>query len=80
MSTTLERLHALVDQLPPGNQERALEVMQELVNAEPSQSDLPPGTSGSSLRNVRFSMSYEEAESMKRAIMEDRERSIHDEE
>lgn len=80
MSTTLERLHALVDQLPPGNQERALEVMQELVNAEPSQSDLPPGTSGSSLRNVRFSMSYEEAESMKRAIMEDRERSIHDDE
>ena len=44
MSTTLERLHALVDQLPLGNQERALEVMQELVNAEPFQSDLPPGT------------------------------------
>ena len=80
MSTTLDQLQALAEQLSLEEKKRALEFIQELVNAEPSQSDLPPGTSGSSLRNVRFSMSYEEAESVKRAIMEDRERSIHDEE
>lgn len=80
MSTTLERLHALVDQLPPGNQERALEFMQELVNTEPSQSDLPPGTPISALLALDFSLSDEEVDAMERVIMEDRERSIHDEE
>jgi hypothetical protein len=78
MSSTLEQIQSLAEQLSADDQTHVLEIMERLVHKKSLESDLPPGTSASALLGVHFSMSYEEAESMKRAIMEDRERSIYD--
>lgn len=81
MATLADQIVALASLLSPEEQQQVLEFMQELATKKAtSKPELPPGTSGSSLRNVHFSMSAEEADTMWRAIMEDRERSIDDDE
>ena len=80
MSTTLERLHALVDQIPVDKQEQALELIQEFTSLNSPKTKLPPGATASDVRNLHFSMSKEEIDSMERAIMEDCERIDPDEE
>lgn len=43
MSTTLEQIHALADQLSPDDRRQVLELMEELVYKENPGSDLPLG-------------------------------------
>lgn len=80
MSTTLERIHALVDQIPANKQDQVLELIQEFTSTEPAKPKLPPGGTASTLRNLHFSMSKEDIDAMERAIMEDCERIDPDEE
>ncbi len=72
MSTTLERLHALLDKLSPDKQEQALDFIQGLTGSEGTQ--LPPGKPASELLSYHFSLSEEDIDAMERAIMEDGER------
>jgi hypothetical protein len=68
MSTTLEQLHALAEQLSPNDQKQVLEIMEELLHRKTPESDLPPGKPGSVL--LRFSLPPEDVDAMERAIME----------
>ena len=80
MSTTLERLHTLVDQLSPDKQEQLLDFIEGLTGSEGTQeSQLPPGKPASELLSYRFSLSKEDIDAMERAIMEDCERIDPDE-
>jgi hypothetical protein len=74
MATTLERIHALVDQLPLDKQDQVLELIQELTSTGQTKPKLPRGATAADIRNLHFSMSKEEIDSMERAIMEDCER------
>lgn len=74
MSNTLEKLHTLIDQLSPQDQQQVLKMIEELAQTHQknlSASKLPPGKPGSGL--TRFTLLPEDAEAMERA-MEDCER------
>ena len=72
MSNTTEKLHTLIDQLSPQDQQQVLEMIEELAQTHQKRSPLsklPPGTPGSAL--TRFTLSPEDAEAMERAINEE---------
>lgn len=68
MSTMLEQLQALAEQLSLEEKKRAIEIMQELIDADTSKSELPPGTPGSFF--LKFSFSPEDADAIEQAIEE----------
>ncbi|HCI79893.1 MAG TPA: hypothetical protein DHW02_09390 [Ktedonobacter sp.] len=74
MATTLEKIHALIDQLPPDKLELALQGIQEIINSASSKSQLPPGKPASELLSYHFSLSKEDTDAMEHAIMKDCER------
>jgi len=76
MATVIEKIHELVEQLPPAQQERVLEFAQELAEMQRFISSLPktpppPGKPGKVL--LRFKLPTEDVEAMRRAL-EDCER------
>jgi hypothetical protein len=81
MSNTTEKIHTLVEKLSPQDQQQVLDLIEELSQmhrgATPV-SELPPGTPGKALLDLRFSLSPEEVDSMEKAI-EDCERIDPDE-
>ncbi len=82
MSNVLEKIYTLAEKLSPQDQQRALEILEELAlshQEHPSLSKLPPGTSGKDLLALKFSMSPEDIDAMEKAI-EDCERIEPDEE
>ena len=80
--STLEQIYTLAEKLSPQDQQRALEILEELAQshqAHPSVSKLPPGTSGKDLLALKFSMSSEDIDAMEKAIEEGGERIEPDE-
>ncbi len=79
MSNTLDKIYTLAEKLSPQDQQRALDLIEELSQAhQESLSKLPPGTSGKALLALKFSMSPEVIDAMEKAI-EDCERIEPDE-
>lgn len=85
MATTIEEIQTLVEQLPPTDQQKVLELAQRLAEMQRfldslPKSTLPPGTPGNVLLEVlqRFQLPLEAVEAMERAI-EDCERVEMDE-
>lgn len=68
MSTTLEQIHTLADQLSPDDRRQVLELMEELIHKKNLESTLPPGSPGSVL--LRFSLPEEDVDAMELAIQE----------
>ncbi len=81
MSSTSEKLHTLIDQLSPQDQQQVLDIIEELAQSHqrPSLSKLPPGTSGKDLLALKFSMLPEDIDAMEKAIEEGCERIEPDE-
>ena len=72
MSNTLAKIYTLAEKLSPQDQQRALEILEELAQTHrvsSSTSKLPPGTPGSAI--TRFTLSPEDGEAMERAINEE---------
>ncbi|GAC1425765.1 MAG: hypothetical protein PVS3B3_27610 [Ktedonobacteraceae bacterium] len=64
MSNTLDKIYTLAEKLSPQDQQRALEILEELAQihqVSSSTSKLPPGTPGSAV--TRFTLSPEDGES-----------------
>ena len=72
MSTPLEQLKALAEQLSLEEKKRGLEFIRELVRAETGESVLPPGSPGSVL--LRFSLPEEDVDTMEQTITENFEK------
>ncbi len=71
MSNTTEKIHILIDQLSPRDQQHVLELIEELSQAHQEkllESKLPPGTPGKALLDLHFSMSLEDVAAMEKAI------------
>lgn len=77
MSTSLDQLQTLAEQLSLEEKKRAIEIMQALIDAETSKPELPPGTSGSFF--LKFHIPIEDVEIMERVIQEDCEGMYPDE-
>ncbi len=75
MPNISEKLHMLIDQLSPQDQQQVLAMIEEFAQSHyrPSLSKLPLGTSGKDLLALKFSMSPEDIDAMEKAI-EDCER------
>ena len=72
MATTAEEIQALIEQLPPSDQERVLAYVRQLAQKDPfPHTPLPPGTPGHLI--ARLSVSPEVGEDLARAL-EDTER------
>ena len=85
MATILEEISKIVERLSPESQQKVLEFVQKLTQADQTSTPLslpttplPPGTSGSTLLQLRFLSSREDVEAMERAL-EDCERVEEDE-
>ncbi len=79
MSNTLDKIYTLAEKLSPQDQQRVLDLIEELSQARQehsSTSKLPPGTPGSAL--TRFTLPPEDAEAMEHTI-NDEQAQVHQE-